>query len=74
MIKKLTAHGNSSALIIEKAILDLLNITTETPLEIATDGKNIIISPIQKATREKMIKLALHKINLKHGKTLKALA
>ena len=31
-------HRNSSALIIDKPIMELLNIDPETPLEIATDG------------------------------------
>lgn len=74
MIKKLTPHGNSSALIIEKPILDLLKITQDTLLEIATDGRNIIVSPIAKSSREKAFKNALAKVNQKHGHTLKALA
>ena len=74
MIKHLTLHGNSSALIIEKPILELLNITQDTSLEISTDGKNLIISPVSDAKREKKIKLALAKINQRHAKTLKALA
>jgi antitoxin component of MazEF toxin-antitoxin module len=74
MIKKLTTHGNSMALVIEKAILDLLHITPNTSLEISTDGKNIVISPIHEAGREKTFKTALDKVNKKHGKTLKALA
>lgn len=74
MIKHLTMHGNSSALIIEKPILELLHITTETPLEISTDGKNLIVSPVTDPNREKKIKSALLKINQRHAKTLKALA
>ena len=74
MIKHLTLHGNSSALIIEKPILELLHITQDTSLEISTDGKNLIISPVSDARREKKIKLALAKINQRHAKTLKALA
>ena len=63
MIKKLTTHGNSMALVIEKAILDLLCITPKTSLEISTDGKNIIISPIHGANHEKSFKSALDKVN-----------
>ena len=74
MIKKLTTHGNSMALIIERAILELLHITPKTPLEISTDGQNIIISPVKKEEREKVFRSALAKVNEKHGKTLKALA
>jgi antitoxin component of MazEF toxin-antitoxin module len=74
MIKKLTAHGNSMALVIEKAVLDLLRITPKTPLEISTDGKNIVISPVNSLGRATAFKSAIDKINNKHGKTLKALA
>lgn len=74
MIKHLTAHGNSSALVIEKAVLELLNITPKTPLEVATDGRNLIISPVKDARREKKFRQALAEVNRRHGKTLKALA
>ncbi len=74
MIKKLTVHGNSMALVIEKAILDLLNIKKKTPLEITTDGSNIIISPVKNVSREKSFRSALAKVNKKHNKTLKKLA
>ena len=32
MIKKLTRHGNSLALVMERGVLDLLNIDADTPL------------------------------------------
>ena len=38
MIKKLTKHGNSMALVIERSVLDLLKIDTDTPVEVSTDG------------------------------------
>jgi len=61
-------------LIIEKPILKLLKITEKTPLEIATDGTNIIISPVRDLKREKAFRSALSKVNKRHAKTLKALA
>lgn len=74
MIKKLTTHGNSAALIIDKPILELLHINMDTPLEIATDGTNLVISPVTDTKRENKIKEALARVNAKHGKTLKKLA
>jgi antitoxin component of MazEF toxin-antitoxin module len=74
MTKHLTAHGNSAALIIDKPILELLRITMDTPLELATDGKNLIISPVKDARRERRVAQALEKVNRRHAKTLKALA
>ena len=47
MIKKLSKHGNSLALLIDKPILDLLGIDEHTQVNIKTDGINIIIEPIK---------------------------
>ena len=74
MVKHLTQHGNSAALIIDKAVLELLHITKKTPLELATDGRNLIISPLRDAKRTGRFRSALEAVNRRHGKTLKALA
>ena len=74
MIKTMIQHGNSSALVIDKPVMELLNIEQDTPLEITTDGKNIIISPVKDKNRAKKLKDSLGKINAKHARTLKRLA
>ena len=74
MLKHLTVHGNSSALVIEKPILELLKISTDTPLEVTTDGKSLIISPIRSARRYARLNEGLERVNRKHGRTLKKLA
>jgi len=51
MIKKLSAIGNSYGLIIERPILDLLNISRDTPLEVTTDGQALIIRPANARVR-----------------------
>jgi len=45
MIKTLTPIGNSLGLIIDRPILNLLNIERDTELEISTDGETLIIRP-----------------------------
>ena len=74
MIKTLTAHGNSAALIIDKAILELLKIDINTPLEITTDGKSLVISPVRDRQREAEVAKALARVNARHDKTLRKLA
>jgi antitoxin MazE len=74
MIKKLVRHGNSAALIIDKPILELLKIDMDTPIEVSTDGKNLVLSPAPDARQEARIKSSLEKVNRKHGRTLKKLA
>ncbi|MDP3541075.1 MAG: AbrB/MazE/SpoVT family DNA-binding domain-containing protein [Elusimicrobiota bacterium] len=74
MVKKLAAHGNSAALVIDKPIMELLHITMETPLEITTDGKNLIISPVSDPKREAKFKAALARVAKRHAKTFAKLA
>jgi len=74
MTKKLIRHGNSAALVLDKAILELLNVRMDTPLEVTTDGKNIIISPLATQKAEATLLDALEKINRKHGTVLAKLA
>ena len=73
MVKKLVQHENSAALIMDKSILDLLNIKFDTPLEITTDGKNLIISPQSSNTEESDVLRVLERVNHKFGRTLKRL-
>ena len=74
MTKRLIQHGNSAALIIDKPILDMLNLTPETTFQLSTDGKNIILSPQNEKFQEKDILQSLDKINKKYGKVLKRLS
>ncbi len=74
MTKKLVRHGNSTAVILDKPLLDLLNVDIDTPLEIRTDGKSIIISPQEHVSAEEDVLQALEKVNKNHKSTLKKLA
>ncbi|WP_420267080.1 AbrB/MazE/SpoVT family DNA-binding domain-containing protein [Candidatus Magnetominusculus dajiuhuensis] len=74
MIKKLTKHGNSLALVIDKGVLDILNIDDKTPLNISTDGKVLIVSPVRDEARRKNFEEALEKTNNKFSRALRNLA
>ena len=74
MIKTLTKHGNSMALIIDKPVLELLNISPETHLDITTDGQVLIVTPIADPKRRAKFQGALNKANKKFGRALKNLA
>ncbi len=74
MLKKLTRHGNSLALVIDKGVLELLNIDDQTPLEISTDGTLLLISPVRDEKRKLQFQEALEKVNTKYGRALKRLA
>lgn len=73
MIKKLSAVGNSLGLIIERPILDLLNITKDTPLEVKTDGEALIIRPVTLSKKER-IRESTRRMMAVHDETLRKLA
>jgi antitoxin MazE len=58
MVKKLTRHGNSFALVIDRPILELLNIDIDTPLEVSTDGKKLTVSRAKPSARRKKFEAA----------------
>jgi antitoxin MazE len=70
----LTRHGNSYALVIDKPIMELLDITASTPIEIATDGKTLVLSPVRDVKRKARFAKALKDANRKFGRALKNLA
>jgi antitoxin component of MazEF toxin-antitoxin module len=74
MIKTLTKCGNSSALVIDKAVLDLLKITDDTPLEISTDGKMLMIVPVPDGKCREKFSRALKRSDEKFGEAYKKLA
>ena len=74
MIKTLTQHGNSLALVIEKPVLELLGADADTPFDISTDGQVLILSPVKDAGRREAFSSALQEVNMKYPKALKKLS
>jgi len=74
MVKKLTKHGNSLALVIDRPILDLLKIDPETPLEISTDGRQLIVKPAKPSARRKKFDAAQEWAHKRYEKAFQKLA
>lgn len=74
MVKSLTKHGNSLALVIEKPILELLGAGPETAFSVTTDGQALVLTPVIDAKRKGKFKAALGKVNRDYPNALKRLA
>jgi antitoxin MazE len=77
MRKNLSAIGNSLGLVIEKPILELLNITRDTELEVTTDGTRLIIEPVREVEakgRRGRVEAATKRVMKNHDRTLRRLA
>ena len=73
MRKKLSAIGNSLGIVIEKPILELLQIDRDTELEITTDGSRLIIAPVVDK-RRKQIDEVTRRVMKAHDRTFRNLA
>lgn len=74
-MKKLTRHGNSWALVIDKPVLDLLKIDpAETPVEMTTDGRSLLVSPVREGDRRDKFEAAMTRSDKKFGRLYKRLA
>ena len=74
MVKTLTRHGNSYALVIDKPILDLLRVTPDTPFEIVTDGQCLVLAPVRDPGEERKFQDALKMVHKRFGRAMKRLA
>jgi antitoxin MazE len=73
MRKRLSSIGNSLGIVIEKPILELLDFTRETELDMTTDGERLIISPVRKGRRAK-VRGAIADVMADHAGTFRKLA
>jgi antitoxin component of MazEF toxin-antitoxin module len=73
LTKKLSKHGNSLALVIDRSILELLGIDEQTTLDISSDGRVLVIAPHDKRRRKRFQK-ALDACNEQYAPALKRLA
>ncbi len=74
MIKTLTKHGNSAALVIERPILDLLGATIDTAFEVVTDGQALILTPVKDAVRANKFRKSMDKVGKRYAKSFEELA
>lgn len=74
MEKALIRHGHSLAIVIDKPVLDLLQITADPKIEVTTNGDSIMLTPVRDKMRQSRLQAALQKINNQFGDDLKKLA
>jgi len=68
MVKTLVKHGNSHALVIDKAILELLRVTPETPFDIMTDGQVLVLTPVRDEQAQADFEAAVERMHEQFGK------
>ena len=73
-VKKLTRQGNSAALIIDRPLLDLMGIDSDTPLKVTVEGRKLIVEPLDKEERAARFKKVTEKTGRKNAELFRRLA
>ena len=55
MLKKLVKYGNSKALVLDRAILELLNMREGALVKLKTDGKSLTITPAELIEKDEVV-------------------
>lgn len=74
MHKKLTRTGDSLALVLDRSLLDQLGIDADTTLEISTDGRVLVVSPVMDSTRAAKVKAILDDADKRYAVVFETLA
>lgn len=60
--KKVTAVGNSAAILLSRDLLDLMDARIGTEVQITLVGKSLVVRPVSEAERKRKIKAATERI------------
>jgi antitoxin component of MazEF toxin-antitoxin module len=74
MIKKLTRTGNSAALVLDKQLLEAANIDPDGQVEVSTNGRVIVISPVRSKRETEKWKSAEARMHAKFAGAFSRLA
>jgi antitoxin component of MazEF toxin-antitoxin module len=74
MIKKLSVVGNDVGVLIERPILELLGIDLDTPLEVTTEGRTLMIRAASQAPLVARALRAADELMDAHEETFRKLA
>ena len=74
MTKRLTRSGNSLALVIDRPLLEALEIDADTELELSTDGDVLVVTPIREGQRKRDVADLVAEAHEQYGGVFRRLA
>lgn len=74
MFKKLTRQGNSTALILDRQIMQLMGIDKDSIVKVTVNGRQLVIEPLSEQERSMKIKDIQNKVMKKNAELFKRLA
>ena len=74
MIKTLQKRGNSHALVIDKAVMQVMGITEQTPLQITVTGSTLTVTPTEVGLGDERVTASITRLRRRYSGMLDSLA
>ncbi len=74
MIKTLQKHGDSQALVLDKTIMEMLNIDADTPLQVSVSNGSLIVTPVNREIAPEEVTASLNRLRPRYKQMLENLA
>ncbi len=74
MIKKLSRVGNSQAIMVDKATLELLGIPRDGRVQLTVHGRSLVISPVDEVATDDEVRTAASQAERKYDALFRRLA
>ena len=74
MVKNLTRTGNSVALVLDKQLLEAANLDPNEQVEVSTNGRVIVISPVRSKRETDKFETAKERMHAKFAGAFRRLA
>ena len=74
MIKTLTTVGNSSAILLDRTIMELVGLSEKDQVNVTVSGGAVILTPVRPTVDRARLEAAAEKVMAKYGRLLERLA
>ncbi len=74
LVKKLTRQGNSTCLVIDRQLMDLLDIDRDAVVKISVEGRRLIMEPLGDDERKTKFTSIVKRTSRKNAELFKRLA
>jgi antitoxin component of MazEF toxin-antitoxin module len=74
LIKKLTRQGNSTSLVIDRQLMELLDLDRDALVKVSVEGRKLIVEPLSDEERERKFVKVMRKTGKQNSELFKRLA
>jgi antitoxin MazE len=74
MRKKLTRSGNSVALVLDRGLLEELELDESSEVELSTNGDVLVVTPVRSESRRRNVSRIIDEIDAKYAGVFRRLA